>query len=818
MTEQDRSAGGALAPDRRHYLVAAGVMTVCLAAFFGPLFLRHETFSAVADLQQYSHPWRDVGAGPLDLYTVSPQVDQANYVHPRQVFLDRVLEEDHRVPLWNPMTFGGHPFFAESGSRLAYPPLLQLSVLFDASWTHDLYVMLHLFVAGVAAFALMRTFGVGLGGALLTGVAWAFCSYTLGWVMLEMIAAPSALLPIGLLCVRRWYDRRSWATLLAGAFVLGLLFLGTTVEFALFCFLCVGGYAAALAIVRVVREWRYLTPVGRVAVLAAPAVLVIAALAVATVALLPFLDLASSSDRASRSPFARESTSVPVRLFRHVLTPPPVPGDVFGAVGILVAGQVFVGTATAILAAVGLFLRRPGSALGRALVIVLFLFTAGTPVTWLALLAIPRLSALNGFGRALFLWDLGLAVLGGLGLDALLRLLRARGAGAANAPARRAWTVLAGSVAALCIVVTGVQLLAYGRRVNPPLQEREAADLYPSTPAVEATRSALGPTRGRGRVIPVSHSPHLPVMHGATSMAVDLPSAGGYEPVLPATVTKLARVIAGEPVESALSKLTPGTFLARFPSNTVRTDLLGRAGITAVMGSPDLVGDPTWGPAALAARGLRQTYAGPDATVYEVLGRPPRASVVTDAIWAKSSPEALRRFVSPSFDGRRQVILEGEPSRQPPPSMSAPESEATGVEWREDRPDEIRLAVTAQAPGWLVLLDGWGPGWKATVNGRATDVIRANYNFRAVAVPAGSSTVAFSYRPTSVVVGTWVSVLSTALIGCVLILERVWRARRSRSKVGRATPDWDTSAAMAARNEAVVRRAEERRRRSTPPE
>ena len=754
-------------------------MTVFLGVFFSPLYLRGQTFSTVADVMQYVHPWAPSTGLPADASSVSVMIDQADYVHPRQVFLHRSLKNDGALPLWDPTTFGGHPFFAESGSRLAYPPLVHLSFL-DPSWTHDLYVILHVFVAGMAAYALMRTFGVGMGGALLTGVAWAFSSYTLAWIMLEMFLAPAALLPLALLCVRRWHDHGSWARLLAAAFVLGLLFLGTSVENSLFCFIGVVGYAGGLALVRVIREWRNLTTSRRAALLFAPAVLGLAALSVAAVALVPFFELSGISERSPNAKFPREFSESPLSYFWHVLSAPPVYDNVFVEVRVIVGGQVFVGTVTAVLAAVGLFLRRPGSGLGRTLVVILFLFTVGTPVTTLALLLIPQLNALNGLGRALFLWDLGLAVLGGLGLDALLRLLRTRAERAADVRVRRRWRASAVAIVAVCIAVTGAQLLPYGRDVNPPFQDRSEAALYPATPGIEAVRSELGGPLGRGRVIPVSVPGRYSVLLGEAGKALDIPSAGGYEPVLPATVTKLSRVIAGEPVESALSTDTPGTFLAHYTSPVVRTDLLARAGIAAVLGSPDMELDPSWAPAALASRGLRQTYAGPDATVYRVVGRIPRATVVTDVISAASSAEALRRFVDPSFDGRRQVVLEGEPSLGTAPTAPRRTTSPASVEWREDRPDDIRLSVAAQQPGWLVLLDSWDKGWKATVNGQPAEVRRANYNFRAVAVPAGRSVVDFSYQPTSVTVGGWVTVLATGLIACAMIPEWARRRRAAR--------------------------------------
>lgn len=86
--------------------------------------------------------------------------------------------------------------------------------------------------------------------------------------------------------------------------------------------------------------------------------------------------------------------------------------------------------------------------------------------------------------------------------------------------------------------------------------------LSPRSAGGSGARSfVLATSEARGRVIPVNRLGGLPVLLGTIGMALDLPSASGYEPVLPATVRKLSRVIAGEPVDSALSNLTPRTYL-----------------------------------------------------------------------------------------------------------------------------------------------------------------------------------------------------------------------------------------------------------------
>ena len=74
----------------------------------------------------------------------------------------------------------------------------------------------------------------------------------------------------------------------------------------------------------------------------------------------------------------------------------------------------------------------------------------------------------------------------------------------------------------------------------------------------------------------------------------------------------------------------------------------------------------------------------------------------------------------------------------------------------------------------LVLSDRWYPGWKATVNGRNADVLRANGVFRAVEVPAGVSDVEFRFLPRSLRLGAAVSLFGLAA------LATLWRLAGSR--------------------------------------
>ena len=91
----------------------------------------------------------------------------------------------------------------------------------------------------------------------------------------------------------------------------------------------------------------------------------------------------------------------------------------------------------------------------------------------------------------------------------------------------------------------------------------------------------------------------------------------------------------------------------------------------------------------------------------------------------------------------------------------------------QDRPESLEIEVGSTGPGFLFLADQYYPGWRARVNGEPAEILRANYAFRLVEVPAGRSVVTFTYRPTSVFAGILISV--TAWTGVAFFW---WRSRR----------------------------------------
>lgn len=108
--------------------------------------------------------------------------------------------------------------------------------------------------------------------------------------------------------------------------------------------------------------------------------------------------------------------------------------------------------------------------------------------------------------------------------------------------------------------------------------------------------------------------------------------------------------------------------------------------------------------------------------------------IVADS--AAGDQEALRLLREHDLD-----VIHGGQARNMTPDGSE------RVEILDYTATRVSLSVSAPQAATLILSDAWHPGWRATVNGGPAPIQRANLIFRALPVPAGDSTVVFSFEP-----------------------------------------------------------------------
>jgi hypothetical protein len=143
-----------------------------------------------------------------------------------------------------------------------------------------------------------------------------------------------------------------------------------------------------------------------------------------------------------------------------------------------------------------------------------------------------------------------------------------------------------------------------------------------------------------------------------------------------------------------------------------------------------------------------------------------RVLFVPNAETASSQAEAFQKFIRPDFSIGDKVVLE---SARSDAKSGLPDAGTAKIEHYGSQ--RIMCRVEARTNGYLVLLDSYYPGWIAYLDGLKVEVMRANYAFRAVAVPAGSHEVEFRFRPKSFYWGFALSLI-TILFGILSVVCR----------------------------------------------
>jgi len=157
--------------------------------------------------------------------------------------------------------------------------------------------------------------------------------------------------------------------------------------------------------------------------------------------------------------------------------------------------------------------------------------------------------------------------------------------------------------------------------------------------------------------------------------------------------------------------------------------------------------------------------------VFENPNALPRAFLVAKAKAIPDGASLLDTLCGPDFDFRSCVLLEDGKALWPEAANPAPSSSSETLQARitRDLPCDIQVAAEAPGNGYLVLTDNYFPGWNAFVDGHPEPVLRADYTFRAVRIPAGKHEVRFVYQPVSFRAGAWISaVLWTCWLGAVV--------------------------------------------------
>ena len=717
-----------------------------------------------------------------------------------------------RLPLWNPYTYAGAPFWADIQSAVLYP-LSLLTLLLSGPWGFSLFALeveaiLHFWLAGAFTYLFVRRLTRHRGAGLIAAITFTFGGYLTGYPSQQLAVLETGVwLPLLLFFIdralidrgsERPYVRISPPDALAAGLVWGLALLAGHPQSAMFVF-----YTSLLYVIFLLLAYGGRPAVqaghgaqGGAARLLAPLLVLLIGLGLAAIAWLPGLEYMRMSVRAGGL-YEKMSGGFPLYDVIQVLLP--------GSVSFY--SPLYVGVLPLLLAIwVALSPRRPDTTFwgGLAVGALLLSFGGETFLYSPFYLLVPGFSIFRGQERAAFIFSFSLAVLAGYGFKALVAATRS---GISDHPQSRV-PYLQQGVGWLLVGATGLVVLFFYALNTDGWQDSSPFNLLLSRSvwllvllAITWGLLRLGRRRSKAGA---STAPRFPAFALATGLLLltllDLFTANwktNLHPSLPEAQTAVPAV-----VQAIREDAAPGEIFRVFNEYRIYENY----------GVPYSLED-TWGasPLRLASYDAmmstlrlerlwellnvkyvitwrRELYAPSEIIYKEASGDEVtyvhRLEQVAPRAWLVHRVEevndqaALARLDAADFDPARVALV--------PPgtrlSLREPEeNQPTGqVEFLNRAPNSLLLRATTPTQGLLVLSEVAYPGWQAAVDGRPAPILKADTILRGIAIPAGQHLVKLSYWPISFAVGAAVSVIT--LGGVVAAGVWMWLSRKRRAK------------------------------------
>jgi hypothetical protein len=140
----------------------------------------------------------------------------------------------------------------------------------------------------------------------------------------------------------------------------------------------------------------------------------------------------------------------------------------------------------------------------------------------------------------------------------------------------------------------------------------------------------------------------------------------------------------------------------------------------------------------------------------------PRALLASSYVVETEKNKIIDYLTDQNFDLSQTLVLE----KNPPFS---PETGEGKLSFSLYSPERVMIRVDTQVPKLLFLSDTYERGWKVLVDGEPTELLRADYDFRAVSVPSGRHTVEFYYAPDAMRRAIYLA----AIVGILLLIGSV---------------------------------------------
>lgn len=726
-----------------------------------------------------------------------------------RLFGAEMVRATGRIPEWNPYLFGGLPYVAAQHGDVFYPTAwLRWFLPIDVAM--NLGFALHLVLAGLTMYALLRALRVSWAGAIAGGLA-----YELTGIVASLVRPGhdgklfvSALAPLAFLALLRAVRDRSAAGHGLLALTVGLCMLSPHYQMTYYLLVAAGIWALYLVFFDPERPAGLRWPVALGLAFGA----VLLGVAVAAIQVLPFLTYIPFSPRAAGGPsggweYATGFSMPPEEILVTVL--PQFSGvlEHYWGRNFFKLHTEYLGAAVVLLASLGLGDRsRRRLIAGLGVIAVLFLlvsFGGHTPFYRLWYEVMPMMKKVRAPGMAFFLVALPVACFAGLGADRLMR---------GDASRRALFVPLAvlGALALLGVAgaLQGIGMAFAGEQQVPRLLANGAELRAGSLRLLLAVLAAggVGWAIFQRKLVGPAAAAALGVVIVADLWSVDRRFFAYQEP---ADV-----LFADDPVTSRL-RSEPGPFrvldagvyqgsylmghdiqsLLGYHGFEVRfyDELLGGKNEWRNLSSPNLhdllavryllLPDSAEVPGFHRVLGPVTTTPGAMAVLYQRDTVPPYARVVPGAAKLPED-QIVPTVVDPRFPLDAVVLYPDTASVHPQPiPPGGPDSTVVTAGLSSWAPGEMRIALEGSDPDstYLIVGETWYKDWHAEVDGAPAQVHRANHALVSVVLPPGAREVHLWFASPEYARGRIVTVVALLAIAGLLLWPWLARWRASRA-------------------------------------
>ncbi len=650
---------------------------------------------------------------------------------------------DFELPLWNPHNFCGQPLVGTYQSAL-YWPINWIYYLWPSWHAHSWMALLRLWFAGFFTFLFLRRLGVTAGAAMVGGLGYMLSGFMVAWLNHPHVSC-ALFLPAMLWMVERMSTRPGPREAALFGVLFGLQLLAGHVQTAIHHGIFTAAYAAFFVVTsrkslghRIRFAWWLVMGAGLGVLLAAPQ-------------LIPFfeylnhsqaVDVFDSMDTVGREGVSRAAVLMLDPYYygaphTHNYTGPLGPNLNYNELIGGYVGRVLVLFALAQSFWIGWRRKSRGVTfffLGVVVISGLVAFQVEPFYSFFD--SIPRLRSTK-LMRVLQFVAFGLAVLGAMGLERLVRKSRYR-------------------VPVIILVFTMIagEQLWFARGYNPQV-DRDL--LIPRTDVTDYLRRE----QGLHRTLGIDNT----ILKPNANLFYRINMVSGYDSMEDKRLSDLVQKLTTLPPKFPfVSQIRVFNRVEAFP-------LMCLMGVRFF-----LSGEPLPDP-------LRKTLSA-EVDVYENPNVMPRAFLAHDARVIPDSQERLEYLGSSQFDPWI-AVLESSPVESLEPldgEGGSVETELVEIESYEPRRVDIRVRTERRAV--LVLSDVWDTGWRAEivptsspvgVVGRDVGIVRVDHAFRGVIVDPGAWTVRFRYEPFSTRLGVVLAFF--AFLGLIVLAAQPTRMK-----------------------------------------